>query len=205
MAGTSITTVSFYLNGKTDRMSETTRERIREAIEQTGYEPSPIDRGMNSKRSNPMGVIIGDITNAFSNQIVKGITSVADSAGYRVLVSSSNFSKEDELANIDRLIAVGVDGFIVQPTAQFRKIMASIEDAGKQLAFIDSKFYDHASNWIKTDNYEASYNAVTTCYRRGYRHFLLVTAAPGLLSNRIERYSGLVDALGGFRCAVRAV
>lgn len=195
MTGTSKTTISFYLNGKTDRMSETTRERIREAIEKTGFEPSPLARGMNSKRSNLMGVIIGDITNAFSNQIVKGITSVADEAGYRVLVSSSNFSKEDELAYIDRLIAVGVDGFIVQPTAQFKKIMTSIEDAGKQLVFIDSKFYDYASNWIKTDNYEASYQAVQECIERGYERFLLVTAAPGLLSSRIERYSGFVDAL----------
>lgn len=195
MTGTSKTTISFYLNGKTDRMSETTRERIREAIEKTGYEPSPLARGMNSKRSNLMGVIIGDITNAFSNQIVKGITSVADEAGYRVLVSSSNFSKEDELAYIDRLIAVGVDGFIVQPTAQFKKIMTSIEDAGKQLVFIDSKFYDYASSWIKTDNYEASYQAVQECIERGYDRFLLVTAAPGLLSSRIERYSGFVDAL----------
>ena len=195
MTGTSKTTISFYLNGKTDRMSETTRERIREAIEKTGYEPSPLARGMNSKRSNLMGVIIGDITNAFSNQIVKGITSVADEAGYRVLVSSSNFSKEDELAYIDRLIAVGVDGFIVQPTAQFKKIMTSIEDAGKQLVFIDSKFYDYASSWIKTDNYEASYQAVQECTERGYERFLLVTAAPGLLSSRIERYSGFVDAL----------
>ena len=195
MTGTSKTTISFYLNGKTDRMSETTRERIREAIEKTGYEPSPLARGMNSKRSNLMGVIIGDITNAFSNQIVKGITSVADETGYRVLVSSSNFSKEDELAYIDRLIAVGVDGFIVQPTAQFKKIMTSIEDAGKQLVFIDSKFYDYASSWIKTDNYEASYQAVQECIERGYERFLLVTAAPGLLSSRIERYSGFVDAL----------
>lgn len=195
MTGTSKTTISFYLNGKTDRMSETTRERIREAIEKTGYEPSPLARGMNSKRSNLMGVIIGDITNAFSNQIVKGITSVADEAGYRVLVSSSNFSKEDELAYIDRLIAVGVDGFIVQPTAQFKKIMTSVEDAGKQLVFIDSKFYDYASSWIKTDNYEASYQAVQECIERGYERFLLVTAAPGLLSSRIERYSGFVDAL----------
>lgn len=195
MTGTSKTTVSFYLNGKTDRMGEATRERIRAAIEETGYEPSPLARGMNSKRSNLMGVIIGDITNAFSNQIVKGITSVADEAGYRVLVSSSNFSKEDELAYIDRLIAVGVDGFIVQPTAQFKKIMTSIEDASKQLVFIDSKFYDHSSSWIKTDNYEASYQAVQECIERGYERFLLVTAAPGLLSSRIERYSGFVDAL----------
>lgn len=195
MAGTSKTTVSFYLNGKTERMSEATQERIKAAIAKTGYEPSPIARGMNAKRTQLLGVIIGDITNTFSNQIVKGIEGVAAKAGYRVLVSSSNHSRTDERAYIDRLLAVGVDGFIVQPTAQFKEISKVIEDAGKQLVFFDSKFYDFASNWVKTDNYEATSRAVGECERRGYRRFLLVAAPPQLLSSRIERTSGFVDAL----------
>ena len=195
MAGTSKTTVSFYLNGKTGRMSEDTQERIKAAIAKTGYEPSPIARGMNAKRTQLLGVIIGDITNTFSNQIVKGVEGVAAKAGYRVLVSSSNHSRTDERAYIDRLLAVGVDGFIVQPTAQFKEISKIIEDAGKQLVFFDSKFYDFASNWVKTDNYEATSRAVGECERRGYRRFLLVAAPPQLLSSRIERTSGFVDAL----------
>lgn len=195
MAGTSKTTVSFYLNGKTERMSEATQERIKAAIAKTGYEPSPIARGMNAKRTQLLGVIIGDITNTFSNQIVKGIEGVAAKAGYRVLVSSSNHSRTDERAYIDRLLAVGVDGFIVQPTAQFKEISKIIEDAGKQLVFFDSKFYDFASNWVKTDNYEATSRAVGECARKGYRRFLLVAAPPQLLSSRIERTSGFVDAL----------
>jgi len=195
MAGTSKTTVSFYLNGKTGRMSEDTQERIKAAIAKTGYEPSPIARGMNAKRTQLLGVIIGDITNTFSNQIVKGVEGVAAKAGYRVLVSSSNHSRTDERAYIDRLLAVGVDGFIVQPTAQFKEISKVIEDAGKQLVFFDSKFYDFASNWVKTDNYEATSRAVGECVRKGYRRFLLVAAPPQLLSSRIERTSGFVDAL----------
>lgn len=195
MAGTSKTTVSFYLNGKTDRMSADTQKRIMKAIEQTGYSPSPLARGMNAKQSKLIGVIIGDITNAFSNQIVKGISAVAEEAGYRTVVSSSNFDKANELAYIERLIAVGADGFIVQPTAQFKVIARNIKEAGKQLVFFDSKFYDFASSWVKTDNYEASYRAINQCLKQGYEKFLLVTAAPGLLSSRIERFSGFADAL----------
>ena len=195
MAQTSKTTVSFYLNGKTDRMSEDTQQRIRDAIAATGYEPSPLARGMNAKKSFLLGVIIGDITNTFSNQIVKGIDAVASANGYRMLVCSSNFDKQNELAYIERLLALGVDGFIVQPTAQFKEITKSIADAGKQMVFIDSKLYDFTSNWVKTDNYEASYQAIEQCVAKGYERFLVITAAPGLISSRIERFSGFVDAL----------
>ncbi len=195
MANTSKTTVSFFLNGKTERMSQETQDRIKRAIKNTGYEPSPLARGMNAKQSNLIGVIIGDITNTFANQIVKGIDRVASAAGYRLLVCSSNFNRADELAYIDRLLALGVDGFIVQPTAQFKELSASISEAGKQLVFIDSKLYDFTSNWVKTDNYEASYQAVEACINKGYERFLVVTATPGLISSRIERFSGFVDAL----------
>ena len=195
MAGTSKTTVSFYLNGKTDRMSDDTQKRIARVIEETGYEPSPLARGMNAKESKLIGVIIGDITNAFANQIVKGIDEVISDEGYRMLVCNSNFSKQSELAYIDRLLALGVDGFIVQPTAQFKEITRQISDAKKPLVFIDSKLYDFASSWVKTDNYEASYQAIDACVKKGYRRFLIVTAEPGLISSRVERMSGFVDAL----------
>lgn len=157
MAGTSKTTVSFYLNGKTDRMSDETQARIRKAIHDTGYEPSPLARGMNAKSTQMIGVIIGDITNTFANQLVKGIDTVTSAEGYRMLVCASNFDKQGELAYIDRLIALGVDGFIVQPTARFKEISKSISESGKPLVFIDPKLYDFNSNWVKTDNYEASY------------------------------------------------
>lgn len=195
MAGTSKTTVSFYLNGKTDRMSEETQERIRQAIEKTGYEPNPLARGMNAKQSHLIGVIIGDVTNEFSNRIVKGIGSIVDQAGYRLLCCSSNYSVEGERAYIERLIALGVDGFIVQPTSQFKTIADDIEAAGKKLVFFDSKYYDYTSSWVKTNNYESTFHTVKSCIERGYRRFLLVAAAPQLLSSRIERFSGFVDAL----------
>lgn len=195
MAGVSKTTVSFFLNDKTERMSEETKERIRQAIKSTGYEPNPLARGMNSKSSNLIGVLIGDITNTFSNRAIKGIASVAEREGYRLLVCASNYRAEDEVAYIDRLLALGVDGFIVQPTEQFKPLVGTIESAGKKLVFFDSKFYDYSSSWVKSDNYEATQRAVRACIERGYQRFLLVAAAPQLLSSRIERRNGFVDAL----------
>ena len=195
MAGTSKTTVSFYLNGKTQRMSEETQKRIKRVIDKTGYAPSPLARGLNAKRSFLLGVIIGDITNTFSNRIVKGIGSVANAEGYRMLVCSSDYNAEEERAYIDRLLAVGVDGFIVQPSSRFKEVLRLISEANKPLVFFDSKLYDNNSNWVKTDNYEATYRAVSECVQRGYERFIMVGAQPELLSTRIERSSGFVDAL----------
>lgn len=76
LSNTSKTTVSFYLNKKFEKMSEEIGQRIEEVVKETGYKPSALARSMNSKRTNLIGVLIGDITHTFANQIVKGIETV---------------------------------------------------------------------------------------------------------------------------------
>ena len=88
IAGVSKATVSFYLNGKYEKMSEKTYLRIQKAIEETGYNPSVAARSLNAKSSHLLGVIIGNITKPFANQTVKGIEDFADEHGYMTLVAS---------------------------------------------------------------------------------------------------------------------
>ena len=59
-AGVSKTTVSFYLNGKINKMSEETKQRIQHIIDETGYEPSAAARAMKAKSSGVAGVILAD-------------------------------------------------------------------------------------------------------------------------------------------------
>ncbi len=195
LAGVSKTTVSFYLNGKEDKMSSETQERIRNIIEKYHYTPNVAARMVNQKPSLLIGVIIGDITNSFSNQLVKGIEDTARARGYQMIIGNSNYNPEDEASYVDRMLRLGVDGFIVQPTAQFKKIRERILQNGKPLVYFDSKLYESASCWVKTDNYEATYRAMEECIERGYGRFLMIGAKPSLLSTRIERSSGFLDAM----------
>ncbi|MEG0527449.1 MAG: LacI family DNA-binding transcriptional regulator, partial [Longicatena sp.] len=89
LSATSKTTVSFYLNGKTDKMSQSTQERIKNVIEKTNYQPNAIARSLNAKSMQLIGVIIGDITNTFANQIVKGIDDVAKEKDYQLIIGNS--------------------------------------------------------------------------------------------------------------------
>ena len=195
MAGTSKTTVSFYLNGKTEKMSKETKDKIAEIIKKTNYHPSIAARSLNSKNSKLIGVLIGDITNTFSNQIVKGIESAASKDGYQIIVGNSDYNHKREEKYVERMLSMGVDGFIIQPTAQFRKISKKLIELNKPMVFFDSKLYDLKTKWVKTNNYEATYDATTRCIEKGYQEFFLLTADPQLISTRLERASGFIDAL----------
>lgn len=195
LAQTSKTTVSFYLNQKFDKMSDETQKRIKEAIESTNYKPSIAARSLNDKTTKLIGVIIGDITNSFSNQIVKGIDNKAQEFGYQLIIGNSNYdsAREDEL--IEKMLSLGVDGFIIQPTSNFRKYTHIINVKKKHVVFFDSQLYEHKTNWVKTNNYESVYDTIQQCITKGYQHFIMITGNPNLLSTRIERASGFVDVL----------
>lgn len=198
LAGVSKTTTSFYLNGKTQRISLKTQNRIATIIKQTNFQPNLAARCLNSKSSKLIGVLISDITNTFSNQIVKGIETIASKYNYQVIVGNSEYSYQREENYIEQMLSMGVAGFIVQPTAQFRKLSKKLLKLNKPLVFFDSKLYDLKSNWIKTNNYEATYETIVKCIIKGYESFYLITADPQLISTRLERVSGFIDALADY-------
>lgn len=198
LSNTSKTTVSFYLNGKRDKMSLETQNRIKEVIERTGYQPSVLARSLNAKKMNLIGVLIGDITNTFANQIVKGIDDIAKSKNYQLIVGNSNYDFELEKQYVERMLAMGVDGFIVQPTVEFEAINREILKKEKPVVFIDSQSRNTQGLWVKTNNYEAVMETVETLLKAGYEDFIMISAEPGVLTTRMERTTGFADTLANY-------
>ncbi len=194
LAGVSKTTVSFYLNGKFEKMSEETKRRLEDVISRTNYHPNTMARSLNYKQTYLIGVIIGDITNSFANQIVKGIDDYFREHGYQMIVGSSDYSLENERKCLTGMAAMGVDGFIVQPTVYFETMWKDI-GIHKPIAYFDSP--NQASNelWVKTNNYEAVYDATEMLVNQGYEQFVMITADPYVLETRMERNRGFTDCL----------
>ncbi|NCB32477.1 MAG: LacI family DNA-binding transcriptional regulator [Erysipelotrichia bacterium] len=194
LAGVSKATVSFYLNGKFSRMSEDTRKRIEQAIAKTNYqlEGTVSQRGINQKHL--IGVVIGDITSPFASHIVKGLEDYTREKNYQLILGSSNYLLENERRCIDGMNEMGVGGFVVQPTAHFETMWQGLE-IDKPLVYFDSPNHSTKGLWVKTNNYEAVYDAVSLLLKRGYHRFILVTADPSKIVTREERCRGFTDHL----------
>lgn len=194
-ANTSKTTVSFYLNEKFDKMSYDTRKRIENVIEETNYTPNIMAQSLKSKKSRLIGVIVADITNPFSNNIVKGIDDIARKEDYQIIFGNSNFEYINEKKYIERMLDMGVDGFIVQPTAEFDKLVADIEKAGKKIVCVDRVSPEFKGKYVKTNNYDITFKAITQLYNRGYEEFIFISEDLDTSITRIERKNGFIDAI----------
>lgn len=194
-ANTSKTTVSFYLNGRFEKMSDDTRKRIEKVIEETNYSPNIMAQSLKSKKSRLIGVIVADITNPFSNNIVKGIDDIARKEDYQIIVGNSNFEYINEKKYIERMLDMGVDGFIIQPTMEFDKLVTYIEKMGKKIVCVDRVSSNFKGKCVKTNNYDITFKAITQLYNKGYEEFIFVSEDLDIAITRVERKNGFVDAI----------
>lgn len=194
-ANVSKTTVSFYLNGKFEKMSPDTRKKIEKVIKETNYKPSVIARCLNAKKMKIIGVLIGNITNSFANQLVKGIDDYVRDKQYQLIVGSSSYNFDKEKEYIQRMISSGVDGFIVQPSMHFDKLINLIKSEKKEIVFVDSYPSSNMEKWVRTNNYDVILNTFENLIQKNYDEYIMITANPDILSARKERVKGFYDAL----------
>ena len=113
-AGVHPATVSRALNpGTQHQVSPETVRRVKRVAQQLGYVPDIVARGMRTRQSMTIGVIIPDITNPLFPPIVRGIESFLRPLGYTALLANTDGDEAVEVAVFDSLMARRVDGFIV--------------------------------------------------------------------------------------------
>lgn len=202
LAGVSTATVSHFLNGKLDRMSKVTQERLARVIRETGYTPNAQARSLQAKHSGVIAVLIQDNTNIWAGELVRGVEASAHAHGYQTVVCDTHFDPTIERAYVDKMLSLGVDGFVIQPTTHYRSVAEHLRRAHKPVVFYDFNAMDLATTWVKTDLQGGVYEAIDACARRGYDNFFMVSAGPVGMRTRAERHHGVSDALAehGLTC-----
>lgn len=87
-AEVSISTVSRVVNGS-KLVNPVTRARVQTAIDELGYRPNALARGLMLRRSEIIGLILPDLHGEFYSEIIRGANMQARDAGYSLLISSS--------------------------------------------------------------------------------------------------------------------
>jgi len=111
-SGVSMQTVSRVINEKGE-VSPETRQRVLLAIEQLGYRPNSLARGLALNKTLALGLIVPDITNPFFPEIVQGAEEVALEHGYTIVLGNTNESAEREMNVLRTFEEHRVDGLIL--------------------------------------------------------------------------------------------
>jgi len=89
LAGVHPSTVSRVINDDS-RISEKTKEKVLLIIKKLGYTPNAIARGLKTKRTHTLGMLIPDITNPFFAEIARGVEDTANKNNFNVILCNTD-------------------------------------------------------------------------------------------------------------------
>jgi len=195
LAGVSIATVSATVN-RSAFVSAELRRRVTEAIHELGYAPDGVARSLKRGRTQLIGLIVADITNAFFTELVHVIEAAIQDAGYSVLLCDTDESFEKERDYLRILRTHRVDGVILAPTGQpgdYGSFFQSLEER-LPLVLVDRVLAELNADAVTVDNVAAAFDATAHLLDLGHRDVATVTGPLHLTSAQ--------DRLRGFRTAL---
>ena len=194
-AGVSKATVSRYLNGHLELMSEATQKRISTVIKMSNYVPSDIASNLRRRTTNLIGVLVADITSPFSTSLIVGISEYLEEQKYTLLITNSGGSKEKEKEILRSLVSKGVSGLLVNTAAYDNDNLVQTQCAGLPIVLCDRYVRNHEFDIVTTDPKEYFLLLVRHLKGRGYTRPILFTQEWRENSTRMLRREAFVESV----------
>ncbi|GAA0287464.1 LacI family DNA-binding transcriptional regulator [Kineococcus aurantiacus] len=133
VAGVSQPTVSRALRDD-PRLSQQTKERVREAAGLLGYVPSDAGRALSSGRTRRIGLLVTDLNNEFYHHIIAPVHHELENHGYQLVLHTESADDGDV---VDRLLANGIDGVVLATTTVDSVAPLRLRDRGLPFVYLN--------------------------------------------------------------------
>lgn len=191
--GLSYATVSRALNHKYG-VKAATRELVLATAREMNYHPNAIARGLITRRTQTIGLVIPDLRNPFFPEVAAGIETAAEELGYSVLLGSSDWSGQREDRYLDLLIERRVDGIILAPVSRSASRYPEALPPDLPAVYVTSVPEEVSTAYVVIDNERGGYIATEHLLSRGYETIAFLGAESGSDTGR-ERRRGYRRAL----------
>ena len=128
-AGVSLITASRALSNP-DRVSGATIQRVREAVEATGYVPNLLAGGLKSRRSMTVAALVPVISVPQFLPTVQALTEELDRAGYQLILGQTGYDRAREAALLTTMISRRVDAIVVAGLLGAQESVERVRRAG---------------------------------------------------------------------------
>ena len=193
-ANVSMATVSRVVNGNPN-VKPSTRKKVQEVIERLGYRPNAVARGLASKKTTTVGVIIPDISNTYFAELARGIEEIAKMYKYNILLSNSDQIKEKEFHLLNTMLAKQVDGIVFMGGNITEEHVKEFEKSQVPIVLAGSIDKTGKIPSVNIDYEQASYEATKFFIDNGHKRIAFVTGPLQEPINYLKKLAGYKKAL----------
>ncbi len=196
-AGVSTATVSRCLNYP-DKVTARTRAKVMATVAELGYSPNFGARAMATQRTNTIGAIIPTMENAIFARGLQAFQEELVTLGFNLMVASSSYQREREVAQVRSLVARGADALLLIGHIRDPEIYRFLD--AQQVPSLVTWTFDqaHPRPSIGFNNRTAMRDMAREVLKLGHRRLAMI-AAPLARNDRAQgRLDGLKDAMQEF-------
>ena len=193
-ADVSMATVSRVVNGNPN-VKPATRKKVLEVIERLDYRPNAVARGLASKKTTTVGVIIPDVSNMFFASLARGIDDIATMYKYNIILANSDGDNLKEVHVLNNLLAKQVDGIIFMGHHITDEIRGEFSRSKTPVVLAGSIDPDNQVGSVNIDYQAATKEAVQILLKNGHKDIAFVS---GALIDPINGHA----RLGGYKQAL---
>ena len=195
-SGYSLATISRVLNHP-EKVKPATREKVLKVIEELGYRPNMVARGLASRKTTSVGVIISDITRASVAEMIGGIMDISDTYDYSIKIFQihDDIQVKDVMRNV---VAEQVDGVLYLNDELSDSATEEVKEALKQanIPFVFTNVINEDKNTasVAIDYLKAAYDMTKALINKGKKHIYLLSTARRYTVN-IAKEQGYINAM----------
>lgn len=171
-----------------------TAAKIRKIADEAGYRASAVARGLVTRRTRTIGLVVTTVDDPFAGEVTCGIEQAANDHGYAVFLASSNADAERERKVVQALAERRVDGIIVTSSRVGALYLPLLEELNVPIMLVNDQYPGEFVHSVMIGNVEGARAAVEHLIGLGHRRIAYVGDRLGYQSDA-ERLAGYKDAL----------
>lgn len=193
-ANVSMATVSRVVNGN-QNVKPATRKKVLKVIEELGYRPNAVARGLASKKTTTVGVILPDISNSSYSELARGIEDIATMYRYNIILSNSDQNPNKELQLLETMLGKQVDGIVFMSDVISDELRKEMERSPTPIVLAGSLDDTASIATVNIDYYAAAYEAVQKFIDSGHKKIAYISGPLSSEINREHKLKAYQDAL----------
>ncbi|TCK43777.1 LacI family transcriptional regulator [Paraburkholderia sp. BL8N3] len=194
-AGTGKTSISRYLNGELSVLSPELRERIEAAIVKLDYRPNQMARGLKRGRNRLVGMLIADLTNPYSVEVLQGVEAACHALGYMPLICHAANEIDMERRYLQLLTTYRVEGVIVNALGVKEELLQTFAQGGVPVVLVDRSVEGLVTDMVGLDNPGAVALATRHLVEQGFDDVLFIVQPFTRVSSRRVREAAFRDTI----------
>lgn len=193
IAGVSVASVSRCINAP-ERVSQKTRDKVRAAIEKSGYRLNYNAKVLSTRRTHCIGLVIPTITNPVFADSTRGVQDEAAARGFQMLIANADYDPDKERKLVHHLLERQVEALVLT-LSDPRVFAQELAELGTPSAFVFSSPSGNPVSCVGIDNERGGYDATAHLVSLGHRRIAMFAGNFFRSDRSRERHAGYLRCL----------